>query len=208
VTGDIRRAARLLDDAWRAEQQPQSSLQAATTAAYLLLNGDGDVEKAHRLLAGALDAAVERPDISAAVVDDALNTLMLLCYWDGSPELWNSFYDAIETWKSSGSDALSLASQTWADPARTAVPALAQLDAAIERLIRRLTSAQTGPICAHQGAAVMRRPTTQIDSRVLAATSDHDAALPSVKSVCGLIADSARVASVPSARAGRRDGSL
>ncbi len=33
VTGDIRRAARLLDDAWRAEQQPQSSLQAATAAA-------------------------------------------------------------------------------------------------------------------------------------------------------------------------------
>ena len=29
-------------------------------------------------------------------------------------------------------------------------------------LIRRLTSAQTGPICAHQRAAVTRRPTTQI----------------------------------------------
>jgi DNA-binding CsgD family transcriptional regulator len=138
VTGDIRRAARLLDDAWRAEQQPQSSLQAATAAAYLLLNGDGDVETAHRLLAGALDAAVERPDISATVVDDALNTLMLLCYWDGSPERWNSFYDAIETWKSSVSEAMYLASQTWADPARTAVPALAQLDTAIERLTGEL----------------------------------------------------------------------
>ena len=95
-------------------------MQAATAAAYLLLNGDGDVETAHRLLAGALDAAVGRPDISAAVVDDALNTLMLLCYWDGSPQLWNSFYDAIETRKSSVSEALYLASQTWADPARTA----------------------------------------------------------------------------------------
>jgi hypothetical protein len=63
VTGDISRAARLLDDAWRAEQHPQSSLQAATAAAYLLLNGDGDVETAHRLLAGALDNAVERPDL-------------------------------------------------------------------------------------------------------------------------------------------------
>jgi DNA-binding CsgD family transcriptional regulator len=138
VTGDIGGAARLLDDAWRAEQQPQSSLQAATAAAYLLLNGDGDVEIAHRLLAGALEAAAGRPDISAAVVDDALNTLMLLCYWDGSPELWTSFYDAVETWKSSVSEALYLASQTWADPARTAMPALALLDTAIERLTGEL----------------------------------------------------------------------
>jgi DNA-binding CsgD family transcriptional regulator len=138
VTGDIGGAARLLDDARRAEHQPQSSLQAATVAAYLLLNGDGDVETAHRLLAGALEAAAEHPDISPAVVDDALNTLMLLCYWDASPELWNSFYDAVETWKSSVSEALYLASQTWADPARTAMPALAQLDTAIERLTGEL----------------------------------------------------------------------
>jgi DNA-binding CsgD family transcriptional regulator len=138
VTGEINRATRLLDDAWRAEQQPQSSLQAATAAAYLLLNGDGGVETAHRLLSGALGAAAGRPGISAAVADDALNTLMLLCYWDGSPELWSSFYDAIEIWKSSVSEALYLASQTWADPARTAVPALAQLDTAIERLTGEL----------------------------------------------------------------------
>jgi DNA-binding CsgD family transcriptional regulator len=138
VTGDIGGAAKLLDDARRAEQQPQSSLQAATTAAYLLLNGDGDVGTAHRLLAGALETAAERPDISAAVVDDALNTLMLLCYWDASPELWNSFYDTVETWKSTVSEAVYLASQTWADPARTAVPALAQLDTAIEGLAGEL----------------------------------------------------------------------
>jgi DNA-binding CsgD family transcriptional regulator len=138
VTGEIRRAPELLSDAWRAEQRPESSLQAATAAAYLLLNGDGDVETAHRLLGGALQTAAERPDVSEAVVEEALYTLMLLCYWGGSPELWKPFYDALEVRKNRVPDVLYLASRTWTDPARTAAPVLAQLDTAIDRLAGEL----------------------------------------------------------------------
>jgi hypothetical protein len=50
VTGEIRNAAELLSDAARAGPTAASSLQGAVTAAFVELNGQGNVDGAHRLL--------------------------------------------------------------------------------------------------------------------------------------------------------------
>ena len=43
--------SRLLDDARQTDPDASGSLQAAMAASYLLLNGEGDVDTAHRVLA-------------------------------------------------------------------------------------------------------------------------------------------------------------
>jgi hypothetical protein len=55
VTGDLRSVSRLLAAASRAAPEPSESLPAAVAASYFLLNGDGDVDAAHHLLAGAIE---------------------------------------------------------------------------------------------------------------------------------------------------------
>ena len=67
VAGELDTASQLLDDARRADPDPGGSLEAAIAASYLLLNGDGNVDTAHRLLVGAIEnrAAVD-PDRATA----------------------------------------------------------------------------------------------------------------------------------------------
>lgn len=59
VTGDLRRVPRLLADARRADPGHGESLQAAVAASYALLNGDGDVLTAHRLLTSAIESHIQ-----------------------------------------------------------------------------------------------------------------------------------------------------
>ena len=54
VTGDLDRVAGLLADARRGAEGETRVSYTAVAAAYLLLNGDGDVDTAYRLLEGAL----------------------------------------------------------------------------------------------------------------------------------------------------------
>lgn len=54
VTGALGDVASLLSRARRADPSPESSLATAVLAAFVLLNGDGDVDTAHRLVVTAL----------------------------------------------------------------------------------------------------------------------------------------------------------
>ena len=100
------------------------------TAALVLLNGDGEVDVAHRLLAGA----IERGQAPDAVLAQALSVLSLICSAGGRAELWKTFYDTSERLGPAGPTELDLLSKTFADPVRTAVPALGSLDLAISEL--------------------------------------------------------------------------
>lgn len=134
VAGELRGASKLLADARAADPHLSQSLQAAVAASYVLLNGDGDVETAHRMLVRAIESAADgRVGIDTAL-QEALNTLMLVCYFGGRPELWEPFHQAITRLGSNVSEELYLVSKTSADPVRTAGPALARLDTAIDGL--------------------------------------------------------------------------
>ena len=151
VTGDLRSVSRLLADARRADPELSGSLQAAVAAAYALLNGEGDVDTAHRLVAGAIETWADVDHTDDALLMEALQTLLFVCLWALRPELWEPFHEALSRFASRIPATLYLEVQTIADPVRTAAPALAQLDAAIASLrdeadvvrIDRITRAAT-----------------------------------------------------------------
>jgi DNA-binding CsgD family transcriptional regulator len=133
VTGDLRRAPQLLAAARRADPDLDKSLQAAVTAAFVLINGDGDVDTAHRLVLDAID----NPDVRKArrtALEEALHTLLRVCYFGGRAELWEPFHGALARLKPPVPTDLYLSAKTLSDPVRLAAPVLDQLDAAIQAL--------------------------------------------------------------------------
>jgi DNA-binding CsgD family transcriptional regulator len=131
VTGELEDAARLLADAHNADPQLKDSFQAAVTAAFVLVNGDGDIDTAHRLLVGALENSGA---VSDTALEHALSALSMVCFFGGRAELWKPFYDALERLEPHVPRSLRLISETFADPARTTVAASAALDSAVAEL--------------------------------------------------------------------------
>jgi DNA-binding CsgD family transcriptional regulator len=118
--GVLAHASELLADARRAGPE---TLHAAIAAVYLLINDDGSMDTAYRLLVGAIEA-----DHDDAALADALHALLLVCWWSGREELWRSFHAAAEQRKSELPFVLRLTKLTYPDPARTAKLALADAD--------------------------------------------------------------------------------
>ena len=134
ATGETGSVPELLAAARSADPELSGSLPAAVAAAHLLLNADGHVDTAHRLLAGAIDIKAGPYDASDDTIIPALHTLFLVCYQGGRAELWPSFDAAAGRLGPRLPADLSLLRQTIADPARTAAPVLAEVDTAISDL--------------------------------------------------------------------------
>jgi DNA-binding CsgD family transcriptional regulator len=131
VTGQLRNASQLLDDAHAADPQFKHSLRSASTAAFLLINGDGDVDTAYRLLVGAIESDKGASD--AALVE-ALHVLTLLCFFGGRAELWGPFDSALARLQPNVPRELDLLSKTFADPGHAAAAAIPELEEAIADL--------------------------------------------------------------------------
>ncbi|MDV7218106.1 ATP-binding protein [Streptomyces prunicolor] len=144
ITGDLRNVRALLDNAGHADPSGVGSLAAATAAASRLLNGEGDVDTAHRLLIGAIETH-EWPGDGETVEDifrEALNTLLLVCFYGGRPELWHSFEDVAKRRRPPTSGRLlPVILGAFGDPAHRALPVLDRLD----HLVRGLHQ-QTDPV--------------------------------------------------------------
>jgi DNA-binding CsgD family transcriptional regulator len=131
VTGELENAARMLADAHNADPEVKDSFQAAVTAAFVLVNGNGDIDTAHSLLVGALE---ESGPVSDLGLVHALSALSMVCFFGGRAELWKPFYAALERLEPNVPRSLRLISETFADPARTSAAARAALDAAVAGL--------------------------------------------------------------------------
>ena len=119
------------------EASPESAtyLLTAVAAAFVLLNGDGDVITAHRLLTQAIEDQARPYRISGDTgVFEAVSGLFLMCRLGGRPELWMSFHAAISGFAPDVPKDLYLLGQTCADPVRTAACVLPLVDAAIAGL--------------------------------------------------------------------------
>jgi DNA-binding CsgD family transcriptional regulator len=138
VTGELRSASRVMDEVRRVDPELKGSLQAAGTAAAVLLNADGDVDTAHRLLVDALESRVASKKPGDTELTDALHTLLQVCYVGGREELWEPFDRAIARIAPDIPAALYLGSKTLADPARTPAVVLEQLSKEIEGLGQEL----------------------------------------------------------------------
>jgi DNA-binding CsgD family transcriptional regulator len=88
VTGDLSRSSELLDEARRADPTLRRSLRNAVTAAYVLLDTEGDVDTTHGLLVGALE---DRSDSDESEVEEALFALLRVCLFGCRGELWSAF---------------------------------------------------------------------------------------------------------------------
>ena len=139
VTGDLRDVPALLDAARRADPRVAGSLAGAAAGAYHLLNESGDVDSAHRLLAGAIEMLPEPGDAHNKTLIEALYTLLMVSFFGGRAELWPAFHTAVERLRPQPPQLLSILAHTFSDPARLARPVLGQLETAID-LLRTETS--------------------------------------------------------------------
>ncbi|MET8311446.1 AAA family ATPase [Micromonospora sp. NPDC005173] len=134
ITGDLHRVTQLLDEIRRSDPGRAVSLAAAVAASSLLLNGDGDIDTAHRLLVSALEMESDIDLAEERNLVEALHTLLLVCLFGGRPELYAPFDAALSRLGSRTPELLWITSKTLADPARTALEALDRLDAMLPGL--------------------------------------------------------------------------
>lgn len=126
--GALSSASVLLKDAWRADPRHGASLRSATAAVQLLLNSDGDLTTAHRLLVGAIEEGDHGFDAEDPALIDALHFLLLLCNYGAREELWAPFYAAVSRLRPAPPPLLLVAARTWGDPAHADEATLHALD--------------------------------------------------------------------------------
>ncbi|GAB2531161.1 AAA family ATPase [Nocardia heshunensis] len=132
LTGDLSDTGRLL----RATTESVTggrSLAVALAAAFQLLNAEGDVATASRLLLAALrddDAAQDDPE----TVVEALHTLLYIGFYSGRAELWPAITAAMEPVMPEPTDTLTLLSGPFVDPVYTGPKVLGDLDSALDGL--------------------------------------------------------------------------
>jgi DNA-binding CsgD family transcriptional regulator len=133
IAGDLYNASNVLADLRRGDVELEGSLQAAVAASSFLLNSDGDVATAHRLLVGAVESRKGALDARDPVLAEALHSLLMVCTFGWEEELWQPFEAAMA--RTEGIPvALYLNSKTFADPARADSSALEALESAIAAL--------------------------------------------------------------------------
>lgn len=133
VNGDLSRVANLLENVRNTDPDAQRSLETAVAAAYTVLNGDGAIVTAHRLLVGTLETSERRSDVNDPIVIEALFVLFSVCLWAEQPQLWQDFDAALARLEGIPS-LLRLSNATLGDPPRTTAASLAELDAQIATL--------------------------------------------------------------------------
>ncbi|WP_328623849.1 AAA family ATPase [Streptomyces sp. NBC_00353] len=133
-TGALPSAQRLLDEARQAAPDHKSSLHSAATTAVLILNGDSDVDTAHRLLVDAIEAGTHAYDADDKALVDALHALALVCFFGARRDLWQPYYRALEKLTPEVPVVLSALGKTFSDPARTGAAASEELDHLVAEL--------------------------------------------------------------------------
>jgi len=135
VTGELRDVSALLADADRTSAEHDGSLETAAAAAFLLLVGDGDVETAHGLLLGAIEHRAETRDTVDDALEEALHTLLRVCYFGGRAHLWEPLEQALEHLGENAPVEVALRAKAQGNPVESAADALPRLDAAISGLV-------------------------------------------------------------------------
>jgi DNA-binding CsgD family transcriptional regulator len=142
VTGDLRDAPRLLEQARRAHPGPGGPLSAAVAGAFHLLHGDGDVDTAHRLLTAAIGELDDPGDARNKVLVEGLYTLLMICFFGGRADLWTPLEGTLDRLVPRPPELLTLLSKTLGDPARLTQPMLARADASVAGLDQQTSPAR------------------------------------------------------------------
>ena len=124
--GEMRSASQLLEGVRQADP-----LHYAPAAMFVILNGDGHLDTAYRLLVGAIEGGAHGYDADDQALINALWSLAMNCWLGGSSDRWEPFYAALARLSPSPPPLLTLNIDLFADPARTGPAALPRLEAAL-----------------------------------------------------------------------------
>ena len=160
VTGDMADVPDLLDAARRADPDMQQTLPGAVAGAYHLLNGHGDVTRAHALLLGAIRACPDSSDARNQQLVESIYTLILICVYAGRPELWQAAHEALADLKLEPPRTLVVTAALLGDPAHQAAEDAAIL-ALLDELVCRLAR-EDKPGGHHPGRSRQLRPTDRL----------------------------------------------
>ncbi|HEY0532423.1 MAG TPA: AAA family ATPase [Actinoplanes sp.] len=134
AAGALGTASQLLAAARHTDRAAGGSLHAAAATVQLLLNGDGDVDTAHRLLVAAIEAGGHGYAADDPALVDALHMLLLLCWFTGRPEAWQPLHTAVARLRPAPPDLLRATAAIFGDPARTGAAEVARLDRVLDTI--------------------------------------------------------------------------
>ena len=103
-------------------------------AAYAVLDGDGDIVTAHRLLVGAIEVSERRFDPEDPFLVEALHVLFQVCLWAERGDLFPPFDAVVSDLGQAVPESLWFQNVVLRDPARVSTSALGRLDQAIAGL--------------------------------------------------------------------------
>jgi DNA-binding CsgD family transcriptional regulator len=126
--GGLAAADGVLREAARTDPRGFGSLDAAVATAFVILNADGDVTTAHRMLAGALESVPPGADLTFQV-RAALSTLMYICLFGSQAEPWSAFDAVTARLGDRVPLPIAVCRQLCGDPARATAQAQADLAA-------------------------------------------------------------------------------
>jgi DNA-binding CsgD family transcriptional regulator len=124
VNGHATEAESLLVRAREAFPDSAKSLYAANATVFLLLNGDGHLDAAHRILADAIAKGRHGWDATDPALIESVYNLLLLCVLSGDPRKWACFHEVLAHLVPGPPDFLSVIAKTHADPVRHAAATL------------------------------------------------------------------------------------
>jgi DNA-binding CsgD family transcriptional regulator len=126
--------ADLLEQARRADPSLDTSLPFASAAAFMMINGEGEVETAHRLMESAINSQIGTVSNDADDLVQAMGLFGFLCYVGQLPSMWQAFEATLARLGPDVGDELFLMSPVFSDPLRATEPMLQRLNGAINRL--------------------------------------------------------------------------
>jgi len=142
LIGETLDTSALFADGGGGTAEYDASLETAAAAAIHLLVGDGDVDTAHALLVGAIEHREAMGGGFDAALDQALYTLLRVCYFGGRAELWKPFDEVLDRLGRDAPADVDLRARTQGDPVWSAAAVLPRLDAAIGDLARETDPTQ------------------------------------------------------------------
>ena len=126
--------AELLEEARRADPSLNTSLPFASAAAFMMVNGDGEVETAHRLLESTINAQIGNVPTDDDVLVQAMGLFGFICYVGMLPRMWESFDAVVAQLGPEIPDEFQLQSPILCDPLRATEPMFQLLERAIDSL--------------------------------------------------------------------------
>ena len=131
---NVPQAARIIEELQLADPGTSQSLGAAVAAASVFVDGEGDVDMAHRLLTRAIGGYANRTDPRDETLLEALNVLWWVCWMGGRASLWADYHAALDRLDPAPPPLVGLVGHAYIDPARTTDESLRQIQQLISGL--------------------------------------------------------------------------